>query len=250
MVADPIRLEQILVNLLDNAAKYTPVGGAIAIRVEREGEHAVCRVRDTGIGIDADVLPRIFQLFVQGEAADVRGRRGLGIGLAVVQRLAELHGGTIKAASEGPGRGSTFTLRLPSVDAPATRAPRPCPAARAALRRRILVVDADRDVRAVLRSRLELSGHDVSDAADGPSALHAAVRGRPDAVVIDVELAGFDGYELARRLRMTPETKSAVLIAVTRSGRPEDAERAFQSGFNHHVSKPLDADVLAQMVSS
>jgi len=248
--ADPVRLEQILVNLFDNALKYTPVGGAIDIRLEREGRHAVCRVRDSGVGIDADVLPRIFELFVQGDAASRHGRRGLGIGLAVVRRLVELHGGTINAASDGPGRGSTFTLRLPSVRAPAL--PRPpresADASSARMRRRVLIVEADADLRAMLRSLLEVSGHHVSDAADGPSAFSIALRARPEVVLIDVELPGFDGYELARRLRMAPETKSVVLIAITGDHREHDAERARLAGFDHYASKPVDPEALAQIL--
>jgi signal transduction histidine kinase/CheY-like chemotaxis protein len=245
---DPVRLEQIVVNLLDNAVKYTPAGGAIQIRVSREGGHAVLRVRDTGIGIARDVLPRIFELFVQGEPAAIRGRRGLGIGLAVVQRLAELHGGTIDAASDGPGRGSTFTLRLRSIAAPAGRTPRDRPAMTPAPRRRIVVAETDADLRAILRALLEVSGHDVSEATDGPEAFAAALRVRPDVMLVDVDLAGFDGYELARRLRMTPEAKSTLLIALTGDGRADDVERARAAGFDHHATKPLEPDALAEIL--
>jgi signal transduction histidine kinase len=246
--ADPVRLEQIVVNLLDNAVKYTPAGGAIQVRVSREGGHAVLRVRDTGVGIARDVLPRIFELFVQGEPGAIRGRTGLGIGLAVVQRLAELHGGTIDAASDGPGRGSTFSLRLRGVAAPAVRAPRVRPVVAPAPRRRIVVAETDPDLCAILRALLETSGHDVSAATDGPEALAAALRVRPDVMLIDVDLAGFDGYELARRLRMTPETKSTLLVALTGWGRADDVERAHAAGFDHHATKPLDPDALAEIL--
>ena len=246
--ADPVRLEQIVVNLLDNAVKYTPAGGAIQVRVSREGGHGVLRVRDTGVGIARDVLPRIFELFVQGEPGAIRGRSGLGIGLAVVQRLAELHGGTIDAASDGPGRGSTFSLRLRGVAAPAVRTLRVRPVIAPAPRRRIVVAETDPDLRAILRALLETSGHDVSAATDGPEAFAAALRVRPDVMLIDVDLAGFDGYELARRLRMTPEAKSTLLVALTGWGRADDVERARAAGFDHHATKPLDPDVLAEIL--
>jgi signal transduction histidine kinase/CheY-like chemotaxis protein len=246
--ADPVRLEQIVVNLLDNAVKYTPVGGAIDIRVSREGGHAVLRVRDTGVGIAHDVLPRIFDLFVQGEPDAIRGRSGLGIGLAVVQRLAEVHGATIEAASDGPGRGSTFSLRLRSVPAPGPRMPPGPTVAMSAPRRRIVVAEGDPDLRAILKSLLQTFGHEVSEAADGPSALATAVAARPDVMLIDVALAGFDGYDLARRLRVTPETKATLLVALTGYGRPEDVERALMAGFDHHATKPVDPEVLAELL--
>ena len=235
-------------NLLDNAVKYTPAGGAIQVRVSREGGHGVLRVRDTGVGIARDVLPRIFELFVQGEPGAIRGRSGLGIGLAVVQRLAELHGGTIDAASDGPGRGSTFSLRLRGVAAPAVRTLRVRPVIAPAPRRRIVVAETDPDLRAILRALLETSGHDVSAATDGPEAFAAALRVRPDVMLIDVDLAGFDGYELARRLRMTPEAKSTLLVALTGWGRADDVERARAAGFDHHATKPLDPDALAEIL--
>jgi two-component system, sensor histidine kinase len=246
--ADPVRLEQIVVNLLDNALKYTPPGGAIDVRVWRQGSRAMLRVRDNGVGIAADVLPRIFDLFVQGDAPGVRGRRGLGIGLAVVRRLAELHGGTIDVESDGPGRGSAFTLRLPSTSAPPARSARTWRSMLPTPRRRVVVVEPDADLRSILCSLLQSSGHDVAEAADGPSALATAIRFGPDVMLIDVDLSGFDGYDLARRLRMTPEVKSARLIALTTYGRAEDAERALGAGFDHHASKPVDADALATML--
>jgi signal transduction histidine kinase len=247
--ADPVRLEQIVVNLLDNAVKYTPAGGAIHVRVSREGAHAALRVRDTGVGIAPDVLPRIFDLFVQGESGTIQGRGGLGIGLAVVQRLADLHGGTIEADSDGPGRGSTFCLRLRSV-APPVRTPRgrPALALTRAARRRILVAESDPDLRAVLRALLETSGHDVGDTANGPEAFATALRTRPDIMLIDVELPGFDGYELARRLRMAPETKATRLVALIGWERVDDVDRARAAGFDQHASKPLDGDALAEIL--
>jgi CheY-like chemotaxis protein len=208
----------------------------------------VLRVRDTGVGIAHDVLPRIFDLFVQGEPGAGRGRAGLGIGLAVVQSLVRLHGGTIEASSEGPGRGSTFSVRLRSVSAPAIRLPRSRPAATSAPRRRIVLVEPDPDLRTILRSLLETSGHEVTEAEDGPSAFATAVRVRPDVMLVDIDLAGFDGYELGQRLRMTPEAKSTLLVALTGYGRPEDIERAHAAGFDHHATKPVDPDMLTAIL--
>jgi signal transduction histidine kinase/CheY-like chemotaxis protein len=248
VTADPVRLEQIVVNLLDNAVKYTPVGGAVHLRVARERGHAVLRIRDTGVGIPHDVLPRIFDLFVQGEPGAARGRGGLGVGLAVVQSLARLHGGTIEASSEGPGRGSTFSLRLRRIPAPASRPPRSRPGSAPAPRRRIVLVEPDPDLRTILRSLLEASGHEVTEAGDGPSAFATAMRVRPDVMLVDVELAGFDGYELAQRLRMMPEAKSTLLVALSGYGRPEDVERAHAAGFDHHATKPVDSDTLTSIL--
>jgi len=185
---------------------------------------------------------------VQGEPSGNRAHRGLGIGLAVVQRLAELQGGTIEASSEGPGRGSIFSLRLRSVPAPAIRAPHRPPAARPEAHRRIVIVEPDPDLRTILRSLLETSGHEVTEAADGPSAFASAVRVRPDVMLVDLELAGLDGYELAQRLRMAPEAKSIVLVALTGYGRPEDVERARAAGFDHHATKPVDPEILTDML--
>jgi signal transduction histidine kinase len=246
--ADPMRLEQIVVNLIDNAIKYTPVGGAVHVRVARERSRAVLSVRDTGVGIARDDLPRIFDLFVQGEPGASRSRGGLGIGLAVVQRLAELHGGTIEASSDGPGRGSIFSLRLRSIAAPAARMPRRRAVAAPTRRRRIVLVEPDADLRTILRSLLETSGHEVTEAADGPSAFATAVRVRPEVMLIDIDLAGFDGYELAQRLRMAPEAKSTLLVALSGYGRPEDVERAHTAGFDHHATKPVDADMLTAIL--
>jgi signal transduction histidine kinase len=245
--ADPVRLEQIVVNLIDNAVKYTPAGGAIHVRVARERHRAVLSVRDTGVGIARDDLPRIFDLFVQGEPGASRGRGGLGIGLAVVRRLAELHGGTIEASSDGPGRGSTFSLRLRSIAAPAARMPR-SRAAAPRRRRRIVLVEPDADLRTILRSLLETSGHEVTEAVDSPSAFATAVRVRPEVMLIDIDLAGFDGCELAQRLRMVPEAKSTMLVALTGYGRPEDVERAHAAGFDHHATKPIDPETLTAIL--
>jgi len=246
--ADPVRLEQIVVNLLDNAIKYTPVGGAIDVRVARERSRAVLRVHDTGVGIAPDDLSRIFDLFVQGDPLARRAQGGLGIGLAVVRRLAELQGGTIDASSDGPGRGSTFSLRLRSMPAPAIRTPLRRPVAAPAAHRRIVIVEPDSDLRTILRSLLETSGHEVSEATDGPSAFASAVRLRPDVMLVDLELAGLDGYELAQRLRMTPEAKSIVLVALTGYGRSDDVERARAAGFDHHATKPVDPEMLTDML--
>ena len=246
--ADPVRVEQIVVNLLDNALKYTPPGGAVDVTIARESGHGVLRVQDTGVGIPREMLTRIFDLFVQGQPGAIRGRSGLGIGLAVVHHLAELHGGTIEASSDGPGRGSTFRLRLRSAPAPRAETSRARRPATDTPRRRIVVVEDDPDIRGMLRRLLEASGQDVAEAEDGPSAFEIAVRVRPDLMLVDIGLAGFDGYELARRLRTMPETKAAVLVALTGYGRPEDVARSLAAGFDHHAVKPLAPDALAEIL--
>src|SRR5207248_1174123 len=176
----------VVVNLLDNALKYTPPGGAVDVTIARESSHGLLRVRDTGVGIPREMLPRIFDLFVQGEPGAIRGRSGLGIGLAVVHHLAELHGGTIEAPSDGPGRGSTFRLRLRSAPAPRAETPRVRRPATDPPRRRIVVVEDDPDIRGMLRGLLEASGHDVAEAEDGPSAFETAVRVLPDLMLVDI----------------------------------------------------------------
>jgi signal transduction histidine kinase/ActR/RegA family two-component response regulator len=245
--ADEVRLDQIIGNLLVNSLKYTPVGGRIEMSVRPDDGQAVISVRDTGIGIASDLLPHVFDLFVQGGRAIERRQGGLGIGLTLVHRLVELHGGTVEATSAGTGRGSTFTVRLPGVAAPVdTVAPAPGNGARA---RRVLLVEDNDDSRQVMALTLKGAGHDVFEASDGLAGLTVALRERPDVAFIDVGLPGLNGYQVAERIRAAPETRGMILIALTGYGLPEDRRRATAAGFNRHLIKPIDFDQLDRLLS-
>jgi signal transduction histidine kinase/integral membrane sensor domain MASE1/CheY-like chemotaxis protein len=251
--ADPTRLEQILSNLLINAAKYTPGPGTIDFSTARDGAQAVICVRDSGIGIRPEMLDRIFELFAQADRLPERVQEGLGIGLTLVRSLAQLHGGTVTAASAGPGRGSEFVVRLPCLP-PHTALPPPAPQAPAdparAPRRRVLVVDDNADSAESLAILLQMQGHDVRMAHDGPSALAAAREQRPDLVLLDIGLpAGMDGYEVAQRLRPEPGLERAVIVAVTGFGQEEDRQRATDAGFDGHLVKPVDMQKLWRLLA-
>jgi CheY-like chemotaxis protein/anti-sigma regulatory factor (Ser/Thr protein kinase) len=248
--ADATRIEQVLANLLSNAVKYTRAGGAITVSVVREGRDAVLRVADQGVGMPPELVERVFEPFVQGERPLDRSYGGLGIGLTLVRRLAELHGGSASAASEGPGRGSVFTVRLPAIDAPAARAPRAgLPAA--ARRQRVLLVEDNPDARDTLKRLLEYQGHSVRTAVDGAQALELLRAEQADVALIDIGLPGMDGYELARRIRAEVDRERRILLAaVTGYGRPEDRRRSAEAGFDAHLIKPLDLEALAALLSA
>ena len=249
--ADETRIEQIVTNLVVNALKFTPPGGKITVnvRLEADGQDAVLAVKDTGVGIPADVLPTVFDLFVQSERTLDRSEGGLGLGLTLVQRLAELHGGTVQAASDGPGMGSTFTVRLPAIPAPSAKADEPIPAIAAPSKpRRVLIVEDNEDAREMLSILLAEDGHEVQVAHDGPSGLEAALSFRPDVGLLDLGLPGFDGYELARSIRAHDEGKQIYLVALTGYGQSEDRHRSEEAGFDDHVVKPLDIDQLTQLL--
>jgi len=239
---DMVRLAQVLSNLLTNAAKYSGSAGRIAVAVRREGDDALIAVRDQGAGIPQELLQRIFDLFVQGEHTLARSQGGLGIGLTVVRRLVEMHGGSVSAASAGPGQGSEFQVRLPlapgSSEGDATEASRPLPASPEGGRKRLLVVDDNVDAAETIAKLLRLAGYDAECVYDGPSALEAVERRRPDVVVLDIGLPGMDGYEVARRLRA--RFRRLPLIAVTGYGQDSDRSRSLQAGFDHHFTKPVD----------
>jgi CheY-like chemotaxis protein/anti-sigma regulatory factor (Ser/Thr protein kinase) len=240
--ADETRVEQIVGNLLSNALKYTPEGGIIEVRLERTDDRAILIVRDTGIGISADLLPRVFDLFVQGKRTIDSGAVSLGIGLTLVRRLTELHGGTVEAASNGPGKGATFTVTLPLID-------KPCAASIAAklastrrigeVRRRILIVEDNVDNREMLRTALGLLGHTVFAAADGASGIAMAERAKPDVALIDIGLPGMDGYEVARRMRQMPAFRDIHLIALTGYEQAEHRAQTRDAGFDAHLIKPV-----------
>jgi signal transduction histidine kinase/CheY-like chemotaxis protein len=240
---DPVRLKQMLDNLVDNAIKYG--GRRIEVRIESGADWVELAVADNGQGIAPELLPRIFEPFVQGEQPLDRAQGGLGLGLALVNRLALLHGGTLAAESEGPGQGSRFTLRLPRAGAPA----RPVDVAAAGVdgkRHRLLVVDDEPDARDSLRALLELDGHQVAVAADGPMALQLIESVHADIALVDIGLPGLDGYELARRLRArAPEL---ALVAVTGYGQAQDREKARAVGFDAHLTKPFSYSELAAVI--
>jgi two-component system CheB/CheR fusion protein len=260
--ADVARLEQILANLLNNAAKYTEPGGRITIEAGRDGDRAVIAIRDTGIGIDPSLLPRIFDLFTQADRSLDRSQGGLGIGLTLVRRLVELHGGTVSASSEGEGKGSEFVVRLPVVPDQRRAAVEALGAsARASARarlhtgivkseepKRILIVDDNVDGARMLARLLRSSGHAVDVAYDGPSALEAAQSRAPDVVLLDIGLPGMDGYEVARRLRRLDGLDRTLLVAVTGYGQAEDRRRALDVGFDDHLVKPISPDDLAPLI--
>jgi PAS domain S-box-containing protein len=250
---DVTRLEQAISNLLNNAAKYTEKGGHIWVKAERDGREAVITVRDTGVGISAEMLPLIFDMFTQVDRSLERSQGGLGIGLTLVKRLVELHGGAVSAASDGPGKGSEFVVRLPIVAESAKTLPQSMPErANPGPTRslRILVVDDNRDSTESLGLLLRLSGHDVRGAYDGLEAIGAADEFRPDVVLLDIGLPKMDGYDVARRLRQEPWGQAMVVIAVTGWGQEEDRQRSIDAGFDHHLVKPVDPLTLLELLAS
>jgi PAS domain S-box-containing protein len=279
--ADSMRLAQVITNLLTNAAKYTEPGGRIWLTVELENDKMTrwqddkvtgvppvspccpvspspcplvrISVRDTGIGIPADLMPLIFDLFTQGERPLDRSQGGLGVGLTLVHKLVELHGGQIQAFSAGAGQGSEFVVHLPIlVERP--RPERPLkkedkkPAV-AAAQRRVLIVEDNVDAAEILAAYLRMGGHDVRVALNGPAALQAATAFRPEVVLLDIGLPGMTGYEVARRLRQSPELETALLVALTGYAQSEDRHRASEAGFDHHLAKPVDPGTLKTLLA-
>ena len=249
--ADAARLEQVFVNLLTNAAKFTPPGGRIEVTAESEGDTALVRVRDTGIGIASDLLPRIFDLFVQAEQGPDRAQGGLGIGLTLVKSLVELHGGRIEARSDGPGNGSEFLVRLPGLLSDSAQGgQRAAPSATVrALPQRILVVDDNKDAAESLAILLRLQGHHVRIANSGSEALPAAEALQPDVVFLDIGLPGMDGYETARRMRRQASGGRMLLVALTGYGQDEDRRRSHEAGFDHHLVKPADLAAVQKILA-
>jgi two-component system CheB/CheR fusion protein len=249
--ADAVRLTQVIVNLLHNAAKYTGADGRITLSAGREGADAVIRVCDTGIGLEPDLVPRLFGVFVQGATSLDRSHGGLGVGLALVRALVELHGGRVEAHSAGAGRGSEFVVILPAGPPALPLVPRPAaPAVAVAGGLRVLVVEDNVDVAESLRMVLELDGHTVAVAHAGLQALERARDETPDVAFIDIGLPGMDGYELVRCLRRLPTLEATVLVALSGYGRSEDKERATAAGFDHHLTKPVDPAHLTELLAA
>jgi PAS domain S-box-containing protein len=253
--ADAARLAQVVANLLNNASKYTDPGGHIRLTAERDGPQAVLRVRDTGVGIPAELLPDVFGMFVQVPASLERSQGGLGLGLTLVKSLVEMHGGSVEAHSDGPRRGSEFVVRLPLAlagqaleeaerEAPATPALERPPALR------VLVVDDNREAANSLGLLLKLVGHDVRVAYDGPAALEAARTFQPQVLLQDLQMPGMSGLQVARRLRKQPASGSLLFVALTGYGSDEDRRRCLEAGFDHHLVKPVNWDALQQLLAS
>jgi PAS domain S-box-containing protein len=246
VVGDAARLQQCLVNLLTNAAKYTDPGGHIDVDLTQEEATAVIRVKDDGAGIPNDLLPHVFELFVQSDRTLDRALGGLGIGLSVVKRLVEMHGGTVSAHSEGAGRGASFEIRLPLADA--AKLEREAPWRVTAARCKVLIVDDNRDAAESLAMVLEAEGHDVRVALGAEQALALAPDWRPGFILLDIGLPGMDGYEVARRLRAEPALKGCHLVALTGYGQPSDQQRALQAGFDHHIVKPAPLEDISRLL--
>jgi len=250
--ADPARLTQVIGNLLNNACKFTDRGGHVWLTVEQEGAQAVIRVRDTGIGIAPDDRSRLFEMFAQVDTSLERSRDGLGIGLTLVRTLVELHGGTVDVHSEGLGRGSEFTIRLP-VAAGAARPASQRDVREAiphSVRRRILIVDDSEDGAESLAMLLRLAGHDTYKAHDGQEAITEAERLRPDAVLLDIGLPIMNGYEVCRHIRREPWGKHLTIVALTGWDQEEDRHRSREAGFDAHMVKPVDHDELLKLLAS
>ncbi len=253
--ADPLRMVQVVGNLLNNAAKYSRTPGQIHLSARAEGSQAVIRVADSGVGIPADMLERIFDIFQQVNPTLARSEGGLGIGLTLVRRLVELHGGTIRASSSGAGQGSEFEVRLPAVVRrklqPAAAAPAQSSeaAGQPIDRHRVLVVEDNLYAAKSFATLLRLDGHDVQIAHDGNQALELAAQFYPDVILLDIGLPGIDGYEVARRLRKMPEFRETQIIALTGYGQPEDRRRSREAGIDHHLVKPVKIDFVRALLA-
>jgi CheY-like chemotaxis protein len=248
--ADPVRLAQVFGNLINNAAKYSERGGTISVAVRTEGLEALASVSDTGDGIAPESLPQLFKMFFRGSQSALRNQSGLGIGLPLVRRLVEMHGGRVEVESEGLGRGSRFTVRLP-LNPELQPAPAAIKLEQPALApMTILVVDDNQDAAESMRLLLRQVGAEVRVAHDGPQALAAFDACRPRMVLLDIGMPGMDGYEVARRLRASPYAGQASLVALTGWGQDEDKKRVREAGFDHHLVKPADLGTLQSLITS
>jgi PAS domain S-box-containing protein len=251
--ADPVRLEQVFSNLISNAAKYTPPGGHIRVTGERRGDEVVVGVTDDGVGISPEMLPRLFEIFSQGERALERSQGGLGVGLSLVRGLLELHGGRVEAKSDGIGKGSEFTVHLPLIaQSPSESLSRGAVAEGEALaaKCRVLIADDARDGADSLAVILAMKGHETHAAYDGEEAMAAAARLRPDVVILDIRMPKRNGYEACRFIREQPWGKAMVLIALSGWGTEDDRRRTEEAGFDHHLVKPVAPDVLFALIAA
>ena len=247
--ADPVRLAQVLGNLLHNACKYTPPGGQIRLTAELAGEHALVTVRDSGIGIAAEHLPQLFEMFSQATPALERAQGGLGIGLALARALVEMHGGSIAAHSDGAACGSEFVVTLPVAGQAAATPPAKRRAAASSAARRVLVVDDNQDAAESLAMLLRAYGHSVQVTHDARAALEIAAGFAPDVVLLDLGMPGMNGYEACRALRAQPGGKTMHIVALTGWGQAEDQRRSRDAGFDHHLVKPVEAETLLNLLN-
>ncbi len=251
--ADPVRLEQVFSNLISNAAKYTPPGGHIRVTGERRGDEVAVVVKDDGVGISSEMLPRLFQIFSQGERALERSQGGLGVGLSLVRGLLGLHGGRVEAKSDGIGKGSEFTVHLPLIVPSASEPPSSrseVEGTAAAAKCRVLIADDARDGADSLAVILAMKGHETHTAYDGEEAMTAAARLRPDVVILDIRMPKCNGYEACRWIRKQAWGKTMVLIALSGWGTEDDRRRTEEAGFDHHLVKPVAPDVLFALIVS
>jgi CheY-like chemotaxis protein len=248
--ADRARIEQVLSNLLDNASKFSPADRPIRVSTCKHGEHAVLEVTDEGDGIAPDLLQQVFGLFVQGDSVPSRVRSGMGVGLALVKRLVEMHGGTVDAASAGLGHGASFSVRLPAAAAmPAdTSGESPSAPGSSLQALRILVTEDNADAREMMEAMLALDGHEVRGVRDGAQTLVAMEQSLPDVVLMDIGLPDMDGYELARHISEIDAYRQVKLIALTGFGQPEDEQRAYDAGFDLHLTKPVAPQTLRDVL--
>jgi two-component system CheB/CheR fusion protein len=245
---DPVRLQQLQINLLTNASKYTPVEGRIAISLSRENGHAIIRVRDNGVGIPPELQQSVFELFVQSDATLDRSDGGIGVGLTLVKAIAEQHGGDVAVRSK-PSEGSEFVVRIPLVT---QSPPPPTPKQAGSIRPsdvKIVLIEDNADARDMLSTLLQLDGYRVHTAADGESGVETIAAERPDVALIDVGLPKIDGYEVARRLRASTANHSVLLIALTGYGQAEDREAAYQAGFHAHMVKPFNREAFSRLLA-
>jgi PAS domain S-box-containing protein len=249
--ADPVRLAQVFGNLLHNACKYTPPGGRVSVRAERVGQDVCVVVADSGVGISPDILPNVFDMFAQANSAIDHSQGGLGIGLTLVKRLVELHGGSVTASSDGQGRGSQFTVRLPLITSSPAAAPIPPlePKTKASPARRILVVDDNRDSAKSLAMLLKVLGHETHVAHDGLEALERADALQPEVVLLDIGLPKMNGYDVCREIRQRLWGKTAVIVALTGWGQEEDRRKSKDAGFDRHLTKPAELKVLVSLLA-
>jgi CheY-like chemotaxis protein len=247
---DPVRLTQVISNLLDNASKYTQAGGDIELDADVAGQEIGFRVRDNGPGISAELLPHVFDLFQQGDRTLDRAQGGLGIGLTLVRELVRMHGGRVDAYSAGAGQGATFIVWLPIAAAAPEQAPTSQPDEPAAAGGRILVVEDEPAVAASMATLLEVMGYKVAIAEDGLAALEQATAFRPQVVLLDIGLQGMDGFETARRLRQLPQAGEMCLVAVTGYADEATKSRALASGCDHHMAKPVAPNALLDLIAA